>query len=741
MKAPNGQSIVGKAKHNAGVERRLSLIDRVGYRWLPRLHAHLVSGFSSMEDILKWLSEHGYYDVYSFDVFDTLLRRRIEPPEEIARLVVEYVSGLLAQSEVYVSPEEVLTQRNRVGKVLRLEAVSRGEDPDCHLEHLTAETLRVLEVDNVLNCEEIVNYEVGLEKKATELMPGARAVLTYLQSLGRRIICISDSYLSPNQMGTILEHHDLLKYIDKLYVSSDVGRRKSTGKLFQHVIENEGSKLVHIGDNRLVDIITPMQLGVDAVWFHSRSEARRKSELRRLYSGRNKMDYVNAVIGNPQAGDNSLYRIGYQILGPALTVFVHNVAEQARKDGVEVLFFIARDGYALKKIYEILLSSVCTDRSLPTGRYMCLSRFPVRAASLHELVHEDVSEVYWFREKFRKKDATFRDVLTSYGLEPSHFLGIANRHEVDITTPLDDASQDTKLRQLLESNGFREVIRAESDGARSLLREYLVSIGFIGKRKVGVVDAQSEGLTQTLLQQIFLDDKDYPTVSGYYFNMLNLHKTRIDLDLSHIRGLVYDWRNSPLSEQRQFLFFGTLIELFTHPNHGITVGYKRVNGRIMPIFRKTPQESRYHLTSHALQGILSYARDYSTYYGLHNNKCDELLEHVKSNIKRWLEFPPKRHVEALKHLYVTVDWPQEKEHDLITQIKASDIITVRGFFKKLVSSSWPQGTLALTPLPGLNWMFNKIAPVGNQSRKLAGHFTVRWPRFAARTQRITRRLK
>lgn len=731
MKTYDRRNLVIRAWRIARVGGWRSLTDQAIQKWLPAIHTRFLSVCTSMEDVLRWVGRHTYYDVYSFDVFDTLLRRRIEPPEVIKHRVAEHISELMAHCEIYVSPEHVLAQRYEAEKGLLPVALSRGEDADYCLDDVITETLKALGADNVLDSEETINYEIGLEKKATEPMPGARAVLSYLRSRGKRVICISDSYLSPNQMGTILEHHGLLKYIDKLYVSSDAGKRKSTGKLFQHVIENEGSKMVHIGDNYTSDNIIPGRFGIRTLWFHSRGEEQRKSELIRLLNGENKMNYVNAVIRSADMDSTALHRIGYDVLGPALTVFVHIVAEQARKDDIEMIFFLARDGYVMKKIYEILRSDVCSNYSFPIGKYMCLGRLPVRLASVNKFTIAEVSEVYPYIQRFGGKDINFGDVLRSYGFEPGHFLGITKRYQIDIDEPIGDPARDMKLHELLGSNEFQKIIAVRSDEVRNLLREYLISIGFMGRRKVAIVDANAEGITQSLLDRTFLNDKDYPMVSRYFFNAVNLNyfnaanlnenMNSINLDLPQVSGIVSDWRSSPKDELGRLFIFGMLIELFSHPDHGVTVGYKNVNGKIMPIFRKTPQESQYYMTSQGLQGILSYARDYSSYYCLHNYSCKELLEPLKANIRQWMDFPPKKHGEALKDLFLISDWPKESSQCLLEQPTLRDIIRVRELVKKRKSAIWPGGTSTLEPVPGFNWLLRKSVIFKNQGRRLTSH--------------------
>jgi len=681
------------------------LIHRLVPAWMLTLHSRLHSGFDNMEDVTEWVALHSGYDVCSFDIFDTMLRRRIDPPELIKALAAEYLSTRLAQHEINISQVEILAQRKRCEELLLQEALKKGKDPDYCLDDVMAETLKAIKAEHVLSSEQVVNYEIGLEKIAAQPMPGALEALSYLKSIGKRVICISDSYLSANQMSSILEHHGFLQYIDKLYVSSDVGKRKSTGRLFQYVIEKEDKKIVHIGDNYDSDYIMPKNLGIKALWFHSKSEQRRKSKLKTLFDSKNKMDYVNTIIRSPDRYRSELQRVGYEVLGPALTVFVHNVAEQARKDKVEALFFVARDGYAMKKIYETLQHGIYGDSSLLPGKYFCLGRLPVRTASLHNLTYSNVLGLGTYFMGAGKKEISLGDILSSYGLEPSDFTEIAKRYGIDMDEVKNssDLVKDTRLSKLIESNEFQKNVREKSDQVKRLLREYLVNIGFMGKRNVAVVDANAEGKTQSLLDQIFINDRDYPVVSRYYFNALNLDRNRTDTELDPplVKGIVSDWRRGSENERKSSLLLGMLIELFAHPNHGVTAGYKRVGGRIVPVFRKTPQESEYPLTSQGLQGILAYAHDYGMYHRLHNYRSEQLLEDMKGNIKLWVLYPPKRDVEVLKDLFLTSDWPIESNHPLIKQIKGWDVVTMKGLRGKVMSSWWPEATLTLAPLSGL----------------------------------------
>jgi len=650
-----------------------------------RLYDRLPCGFNSMEDILQWIAQHNDYSVYSFDMFDTLLRRRIDPPDLIKNLAAEHLSQRLAQHGMQLTAQTIRRQRDVAEEELQAKAVAAGEDAVCCLDDILSEVLKTIGADGMINREETVDYEIGLEKKATELMPGVTSLLAYLKSINGRVICTSETYLSLHQVDTILEYHGLLKYIDKVYISSHIGRSKATGRLFQHIIENERGRIVHIGDNHVLDYRIPKRLGMQALWFHNKAEQQRKTRLRELLDGRNRMDYVNAIIGKSDRDRSTLYQIGHDVLGPALTVFVHAVVEQARKDDIERLFFVARDGYVMKKIYQILETSVYADESLPPGKYLCLSRLAVRSASVNELTGADVAEAFGYMAS-RKKNITLGDVLGSYGLEPAQFVAIAHCHGLSIDEPLVDPVVDSRIRSLLQDYDFRQAVRTRGLLAREPLREYLASVGFMGKGRIALVDATSEGLTQSLMGQVFSSDKNYPAVYGYYFSLLNkgVKNTGIRRDLSTAAGIVGDWRTDSKADLGASEHLGLLIELFSHPNHGLTTGYKKVNGRILPVFRRTPQETQYHLTSQGLQGILDYARTYGNCYALHKRKSEDLLRDVKRNIRDWVLSPPQTHLKALRGLFLTSDWPQQSRHVLIQDTRIASLTRqMRRLFRRL----------------------------------------------------------
>lgn len=633
------------------------------------LRGHLPLGVANVGGLEKWSRSHEDYTAYSFDVFDTLVRRRVDPPEEVKRVVALHISERLAAHGTRHDAEEILATRDRVERGLQQAARSRGMDAVAKLDDIVAGTLDAIGAAGVLKWLDVVEYEITLEKAATEPMPGLRDVLCDLRSRQKRIVAVSETYLSSSQISSILEYHGLLQYVDQLYVSCDLGKSKLTGNLFRHVLENEQGKLVHIGDHYAFDYRIPGSLKIKALWFHSRDEQRRRRGLRRLSAGDNRLAYVNAIVGRADPAESQLFCVGHDILGPALTVFVHCVAERAMNDDVDKVFFVARDGFLLKKVYQILQNNMYPETNLPPARYLCLSRLAVRRASIPTggLSEADVTEAFRYLAP-RKKFVTLADILSSYGLEPDSLAQITARHGIDANLAVLDPADDS-IQGLLQDDEFRVTIAAQGRLARDLLRSYLRESGFLGSQRAALVDATSEGLTQALLKGLFSEDKDYPEVYGYYFTLVNLGVANpgMSRDVSTAWGIVNDWRTGMEAHQGFFRRFGLFLELFSHPNHGVTTGYKKADTRTVPVFRGTPQETQYPLTSQGLEGILAYARTYATCYKLHRQSCQDLLEEVRTTIRQWVASPPTKHVRALRGLYVTSDWPTETRHPLMNR--------------------------------------------------------------------------
>ena len=114
--------------------------------------------------------------------------------------------------------------------------------------------------------EEIKSLEIAREIKCCRADPVMKKVYDYCRENHKRIFIISDMYLPVQVIREILTQCGYDGY-EKLYLSSDAGFRKSTGKLFTHFIHDAGinpKRHIHIGDSWRGDYLRAVVSGLHA---------------------------------------------------------------------------------------------------------------------------------------------------------------------------------------------------------------------------------------------------------------------------------------------------------------------------------------------------------------------------------------------------------------------------------------------------------------------------------------------
>ena len=319
-------------------------------------------------------------ELYSFDIFDTLIQRKIENARILKQITAKYVSQQLKKHGIDASPSKVLKLRIQIENDFEKHSEAGQQDTICKLEAIAERLIKSFACETILTVYDVVNFELETEKSVTTPTFGIKTLLNRLHERGKRIIAISETSYTEEQLSSLLEFHDLRKFISKIYSSSDTGYNKATGHLFQYVLREEGLLFTHIGDNYVLDYITPKKLGIKTFWFHDKKYFKRNRKLRQLHQRNNELEYLNACLEpfNYYSPSN-LYRLGYNVIGPALTIYIHDLIGRLNKDRIDSIFFVARDGYILKIIYKIFSETIYKDAHLPPGKYLCISRKSIQS--------------------------------------------------------------------------------------------------------------------------------------------------------------------------------------------------------------------------------------------------------------------------------------------------------------------------------------------------------------------------
>lgn len=193
--------------------------------------------------------------VVSFDLYDTLVVRKVGNPNNVFKAVEE------KYKRIYGKPCNYLGIREKAEEIARkksdLDEVSFDDIFDEFLKisgfsRETIDKLKVLELETEFETSAPNNEVIEIFNKA--------------KGLGYKVIIVSDMYLDQVFLEEILIKCGIRGY-KKIYVSSSVGKAKKKGKLFSYVLDDlniESKDMLHIGDNPISDYFIPKMKSINS---------------------------------------------------------------------------------------------------------------------------------------------------------------------------------------------------------------------------------------------------------------------------------------------------------------------------------------------------------------------------------------------------------------------------------------------------------------------------------------------
>ena len=639
-------------------------------------------------------------DLVSFDVFDTLLYRTVEPPDYLKHRSANYAAQVLTGYGLPVHRELFLYVRGEEEARLRRRALASGWDSECKLSEIIHATVKSLCGAEIAERETdgLVQYEIDVECQHLRVAPGVPDLLSALQAKGKRIVAISDTYLESRHLQLIFKRLGIERYFSSIYVSADHGIGKYRGRLFEKVMQLERigrQRMVHVGDNYESDVRAPVRNGLRAVFLRDKERLFCRRQARRLtaalISGRDTVESLPATPAQIYEGENwDLFLIGRDVIGPAFSAFVLRVIEECYRWHVADVYFLAREGYLLRQIHELLVRNIHRFRKLTPipVHYLYVSRLATSLPSL------DVTEQRNLHlALFRKRDAGLDEALRTFGLTWADVKDLISSR---------DGERPEATTQLFADPRFVTQLQDLAGRARQRLKEYLAQEGFFDGGKVkALVDIGWNATIQANLTHGFYRDPDFPTVIGLYFGRRYAHEDDYALSSrSHfLPGMMFDERRLVDAEQA----IDRCVEIFeisASAPHGATVGYRDQGGVVEPVL----QNSSAPLTreQEILQaGILAHAEDFSNAYNDHELDTEVLLKQAAHRLHRFICWPTRRQVRALKGVQHATDWGSHAYRPLIaTELSLASVFTPNRLLASLRHCCWPEGSLRHSGIPG-----------------------------------------
>lgn len=450
--------------------------------------------------------------VIAFDIFDTLLCRPLMDAESIKIIVAERTGG--AAGRLYLqhraSAEE--QARNAAGKDIGMEEIYAALATATALPAATLAQLRRLEED--------------VEKASVSVRSGGMELYRQALLAGKPVILLSDMFLPRGVVEACLRSNGITGW-SKFFLSNEIGLRKDRGDLYPYVFNEYGispKEMLMVGDNERSDLQIPCDMGSVGIHLLRPVEfARGLPRFRPLIAANERSRDLNieltlglvlqrnfSAISYPQLDPDSLvhptpFNIGYSVIGPLLLGFCQWLGESARQDGIDRLYFLAREGRLLKTVYDLWYDG---RTEAPPAEYLVLSRRAVSIPTLRNLEDiEQIARTTYF------KNTVGNFLFERYGLQLSAArwkrLTVQSHWHRDREIEVHNQKID-EIMPLLQELEAEILTYAGSEGAA--LRSYLKSMGLSGgSERQAVVDVGYGATIQDYLNRLVSNP-----LHGYY---------------------------------------------------------------------------------------------------------------------------------------------------------------------------------------------------------------------------------
>lgn len=496
--------------------------------------------------------------VVSFDVFDTLIARPFAEPSELFDAVGQAlgIDGF---------------------RTLRIEGESLARRAAPDREDITFSDIYAAIVSAGLLSGQVAGLaaekELELERALCGSRPAGRRLYDEVRASNpdALILAISDMYLPAAEVAGLLASNGYS--FDRVFVSSEYGRSKHTGGLFDVVraeLDLYPTRWVHVGDNPWSDVLMAKSRGIRVVGMPYSASGVPTTRPSISTANHDRLAHLALEQANGLAWpDREFARLGAHVGAPLVVGLARQVKKDADASGADTLLFLGRDGYVIEEVYARLYPNDQRRRVRFAG-----SRRVVGLAALEGLDSAALSFLTGC-----KREVDLKRILARVGVTDPGALKAAR---ACLTAP--DA-KDPPIHELVKAmHAAAPAILEEGRKARALLLAYLTQEGIDLSSSTHVVDIGWGCSIQTTLARLLRQEGWAVTLTGTYLGT----KDDAPADVA-INGWLFQ-RGLPTERMRTTFHCLELPELlFSAPEYAVE-RLAEVDGRIVPVRPRSAEE-------------------------------------------------------------------------------------------------------------------------------------------------------
>lgn len=540
--------------------------------------------------------------LFSFDIFDTLITRRVANPTGIFAVMQHKLNAEERFDDIPDQVKKTLYYARIAAEKFARRACQEEEIEEVSIENIYDALRKILNMtqkvsDRIQSLEFEVEYDNirGIDKNFMQMKEHINR--------GEKVILISDMYWHERELHRLLKKIDAVFDGIQIYSSCDYKVTKQTGKFYKIIRKIEGidyKDWVHFGDNVSSDYKIPMELGISASLFKWQKPTGFEEELSGHYGQDKDIQYYLGCSRNARLDTESItepYMVGTSIGGSLILSYVNWILARCMQEGIKRLYFISRDGYLLKKAADILIEkkNLCIKT-----QYIYGSRRAWRVSSWDE---DNCEIAYLLYFLLQDRNVSLRGMADAIHADISV---VEKQFSPDMLEKLKSPKLFCQLSFwaasiLSNSAEVKENVLEYIEKSKRTVLRYLEQNVDCEDGQFAFVDMCGSGYTQICLAKMLGKICNHK-IKTFFFSMNDLAKQYGSDDVNNEFKICFP--NS--------MFNNDFLEMLCRAPHGQVEGYVEQNGKVSPIINNMEESA---IEKHGFReyeaSILAYANEYA----------------------------------------------------------------------------------------------------------------------------------
>ena len=328
--------------------------------------ANSVNGTVSVQTIQEQIRNA---EIISFDLFDTLLSRKVLYPKDIFYLWEKQAIRRVPALKLGLADARINAEK---------------EHPQSSIWKIYQDIGEQLGLDKQL-LDDLMQLEIETEKQYLAPRKKILSLLQYAKEEGKTVVICSDMYFPEEQMQELLRSLGISQY-DRLFISCDYQTEKRTG-LFEEIMRYYGEErqILHIGNDLDADIRSAHCYGLETCFIPSALLLAKQNGLEEVLSSELSLDercflgmIIDELYSDPFAGQSAkILQYKTFALGacaPVILGYLSWLVHILKTNTYDGVLFSSRDGYLLIKIYQMMQEKTASHLILPEAVYFYTNR-------------------------------------------------------------------------------------------------------------------------------------------------------------------------------------------------------------------------------------------------------------------------------------------------------------------------------------------------------------------------------